>query len=279
MTTPRLASGGVVLAAAAAIAAADIAVLPGVLQRVLPSLLGAHAGNVALVETVFATAVFGILIVAALIAGALVGRNVAAAGPRPGPMAAIGLAVGIGGVSIATGYAAIAGTLTTGAGAGTGAGLLLLGAGAVAVQVVGEEVFFRGWLQPALVDRWSPAAGVVATALLFAGLHVVGGARAPLSIANLFLGGLMFGLFALRGRGLAGAVGVHFGWNATEQLVWGLDPNPGVGGFGAIADRDLAGAALWGGSGEGLNASIGMTAVLLAILAALALSRWRSPRD
>ena len=44
----------------------------------------------------------------------------------------------------------------------------------------------------------------------------------------------------------------------------------GVGGFGAVWDFELAGTGLWGGSAEGLNASLGMTLVLLAVLLPLA---------
>jgi uncharacterized protein len=113
----------------------------------------------------------------------------------------------------------------------------------------------------------------------FAALHVAGGARAPLSLVNLFLGGIMFGLFAARTGGIAAALGVHFAWNGAEQLLVGLDPNgqdgAWVGTFGALVDHDLRGAAIWGGSEEGLNASAGMTIALLAIVVPLAILSWR----
>ena len=129
----------------------------------------------------------------------------------------------------------------------------------------------RGWLQPALARRWGVGPAIVAGALAFAALHIPAGAHAPVSLLNLFGGGLLFGLFAARSGGLAGAIGAHWGWNACEQLVWGLDPNPGVGSFGAVFDYELVGRAIWGGSADGLNGSIGMTVALLALLLPLAL--------
>jgi serine/threonine protein phosphatase PrpC len=51
-----------------------------------------------------------------------------------------------------------------------------------------------------------------------------------------------------------------------------------VGSFGALVDLDLTGAALWGGSDEGLNGSIAMTLVLLVLLAPLLLVKSRKPR-
>ena len=84
-------------------------------------------------------------------------------------------------------------------------------------------------------------------------------------------------MLAARAGGVAGAGGAHWAWNAAEQLLFGLDPNPGVGGFGALLDLDLVGAARWGGSAEGLNARWAMTVALLALLVHVA-ARWWEPR-
>jgi membrane protease YdiL (CAAX protease family) len=107
-------------------------------------------------------------------------------------------------------------------------------------------------------------------------LHVLGGARDPLALANLFLGGLAFGLLAARAGGIAPAVGMHLAWNGAEQLVLGLEPNPGVSSFGSIVNLDLVGSAWWGGSTEGLNASVAMMVALLAILVPLVIYRRRA---
>ena len=53
---------------------------------------------------------------------------------------------------------------------------------------------------------------------------------------------------------------------AAEDLGFGLLPNPGLGDFGALANYDMLGGALWGGSEEGLNSSIAMTLVLTALV-------------
>ena len=268
--------GMLILIAAVAIAWVIVAFGPGLASHAIPRLIGASAAtDASLVETLFTVLVFGALIVVAFAAGALERRNVARPGVAPAPRFAVGLLAGFAGLTVAMLFARLAGTLAPGANGGAGVAMLALGTGVVALQTVAEEIYFRGWLQPALAARWSAPAAVAATSLAFAGLHVFGGARAPVSLVNLLIGGVVFGWFALEGRGIAGAVGVHFAWNASEQLVYGLDPNPGIGSFGAIVDRDLTGAAIWGGSTEGLNGSIGMTAALLAILAPLVLLTWR----
>ena len=87
---------------------------------------------------------------------------------------------------------------------------------------------------------------------------------------NLTLGGVLFGLLAWRSGGLGASIAAHAGWNWAETILFGLDPNPGTGGFGAIHDLDLVGAMRWGGSTEGLNASLAMTIVLAALILPLA---------
>ena len=272
------AGGAIVLAAGAAIGCVIVWWGPAVATWLTVRWLSAaHAASLPVVETLFTAAIFGALIVAAVIGGTIDHRNVLGAGERPLAMLATGLLVGFAGISVAVVYARIAGTLIAGATAASAVpAVLLWGAGVVGVQTAAEEVYFRGWLQPALARRWGIAAAVLATALVFAATHVVGGARGPVTLVNLFLGGLMFGLLAACGRGLAAAAAAHFAWNAGEQLIYGLDPNPGIGSFGAWLDMDLAGSSYWGGSVEGLNASLGMTAALLAILVPLALMTWRT---
>ena len=87
------------------------------------------------------------------------------------------------------------------------------------------------------------------------------------------LAGTLFGMLALRTGGLAAPVAAHWAWNCTETLALGLSPNPGVGDFGALADLDMRGSALWGGSEYGLNGSIAATFVLVALITPLLL--WR----
>jgi hypothetical protein len=92
---------------------------------------------------------------------------------------------------------------------------------------------------------------------------------------NLFLGGVLFGLLALRSNGLTAPVAAHFVYNVVEQSLFGLSPNPGAGVFGTVVDLDLRGQSLWGGSAEGLNASAALCVGLAAAIAPLALWRRR----
>ncbi|MGI4732260.1 MAG: CPBP family intramembrane glutamic endopeptidase [Janthinobacterium lividum] len=244
---------------------------PGWAARVLAwiGITGAAAS-----EAAFTALVFGAMIALAVVGGLATGVRSWTAGGG----SVSGAAIGAAGLLAATALAGIAGVVRHGGG-GAGGPLLLAGLATVLVQVTGEEMVFRGWLQPVLARATGQGMAVVLIAAAFAGLHALGGERDPLALANLGLGGLLFGVLAARGGGVVAAIGAHGVWNAGEQLVLGLDPNPGLGSFGSLADLDLVGAVRWGGSADGLNASWAMTAALLALLVPVAMRCRAHPGD
>ena len=221
-------------------------------------------------ENLFTLAIFGPMLAIGIAGRWLGGVTGPVFGERPGRAFLFGLAVGAGGLVLAVGYTWLAGSLVGGAGS-TILPALLLGIVTVTLQVAAEEMLFRGWLQPQIASVVGAPIAVLLVAVIFAALHLLGGATGLLTLANLMLGGILFGLIAVRDGGIAGALAAHWGWNAGEQLLFGLDPNPGVGVFGALFDFDLVGAARWGGSDQGLNASLAMTIALAAIVIPLAL--------
>ena len=255
-----LLGGGVVIAA--------IAILYGPLvATLLPT------GSALLITFLVSVAVFAPIAAAALGLGALSGVKIFAPGDAVGRWLAIGLAMGVVGLTITVGFTWIVGALALGSsGALVGPGLVA-GFALILFQVACEEAFFRGWVQPLLARFVPPLVALGIGAVLFAGFHVLGAARSPLTLVNLLLGGLWFGLLAWRSGGILAPIAAHFGWNASEQLIFGLDPNPGIGDFGTLIDWDLTGPSMWGGSAEGLNASVAMTFVMLALIVPLVLDR------
>ena len=263
-------------AAIALTAAIVLAVLAMLGVRALAGAVPAPTsrGTAAMLDAAFTLLLFGVLATVAVLAMSHGGGLRERAGAPSGRLLGIGLAAGFGGFGAAYLLAMVAGTSVPGAGPAS-IGLVALGTLVVLVQAAGEELYFRGWLLGSLERAWGawPALGV--SAIAFAALHLLGGARAPLSLANLLLGGLLFGLLAQRTRGLLVPIAAHWAWNWAEGILFGLDPNPGSGSFGALWDHDLVGAAAWGGSSEGLNASLAVTASLVAIL--IPLAAWPQP--
>jgi membrane protease YdiL (CAAX protease family) len=216
--------------------------------------------------TEFYALVFGPLIVLAIGLGLVCRTNVFARGRSPARWALAGLACGAGGFQMTHGFSRLNGGLVPAQAAASSGGLIALGVALTLFQAAAEELLFRGWLQPVIVERIGAAGGIVLTAVLFGAFHMLGGTGGAISLVNLALGGLWFGLLAWRSGGVLAPLMAHFAWNAIEDLGFGLVPNPGAGPLGAWSDHDLVGSTLWGGVQDGLNASIGTTCVLVALI-------------
>ena len=111
------------------------------------------------------------------------------------------------------------------------------------------------------------------TSILFGLVHVFSRGVPFVVFVNVTLAGAFFVLWALRTGGMAAPLAAHWAWNAIEQCLVGLTPNPGVDSMGTVFDLDLVGPVLFGGSSDGLNGSIGTTAALIVCLALLWLAR------
>lgn len=220
--------------------------------------------------TVYYALLFLPLIALAFLLGMVGHQRVARRGSAAAHWAMIAGALGLAGLLTTLGFAAINGGVVRGPGVPFSAGLVLLGVALTLLQVSTEELLFRGWLQPALIERIGVPLGIVLGAALFAAFHLPSGVRAPLSLVNLMLGGVWFGLLAQRSGGLVAPIAAHFAWNAVEDLGFGLTPNPGTGALGSWINLDLTGLSLWGAQADGLNASIGTTIVLAALIVPLA---------
>ena len=257
------------LALGVAGAAVEVGRLAGPQVAGLLRLDGALLGRQAVLDI----CIFAPLWAAALVGGGFERRAVWRKGSGA-PDAAAGLVFGAGLYVLAVALLKLTGHLAQGPDGGGGAALggVAAGLALTAFQAGAEEAVFRGWLQPVLCARWGVWCGLLAASAVFAALHLVAGERSPMALLNLMLGGMAFGLLALRSGGLWAPFAAHIAWNWIESGVLGLEPNPGVGAGGSIWDLDIVGAGLWSGGGDAMNGSLAATLVLLLGVAGLALS-------
>ena len=261
--------------AAASIAAAAIVFGAGAVFGILVAEPSFAAIADSLQEALFTLLLFGGLLAVAIVGLRLARIGIGSLiGPAPGRMAGIGCIVGAGGLAAAAALAALALHIEVSPAAPPPGVVALVGGTLLVLFQAGtEEVYFRGWLQAVLVRSWGPIPGLLAAATAFAVLHLISSDRSVLTVVNLLLAGLLFGVLALRSGGIALPIFAHFAWNWAEGIALGLAPNPGVGSFGALVDLDMTGAAAWGGAAEGLNASLATGFVLTALIIPFAV--WR----
>ena len=223
-----------------------------------------------------ATTSIGIILLA--VVGALLFGRWLWLGDKHRGLGILGVPTAIGGVACAIGIAWLAGGVVAAPGGSARGGLALFVGGSLLITAaaVGEEILVRGLLQPLLVRAWGPAAGILLASLGFALVHVSGGWIQPISLINIFVAGLWFGLLAWRTGGFLAPSLAHAAWNWSEAMLFGAYPNgpapyPWQGAYGTLIDLNLTGPAWLGGSGDGLDGSLLLTVVLAAIIIPLAM--------
>jgi len=125
-----------------------------------------------------------------------------------------------------------------------------------------EEALLRGYLFTTLAYSLRPWLAAVLSALVFAGLHAGNPGFSPLAFGGLTIIGLFF--VALRRPtpwGLALPIGVHWGWNFFEGLIFGF-PVSGLP-VPTIAQATLTGPDWWTGGSFGPEAG---AVVLVALI-------------
>ena len=131
-----------------------------------------------------------------------------------------------------------------------------------------EEVLLRGHPFQLLKSRFSSAAAVITTSLVFGLLHAANPGVTPSALVNISLAGVLLGVAVLRTGSLWFAIGVHTGWNwimAVSGLV--------VSGLPADMPRSeavVSGPVFWTGGSFGPEGGMTVTLVILLGIAVVA---------
>ncbi|NJP64733.1 CPBP family intramembrane glutamic endopeptidase [Streptomyces spiramenti] len=113
-----------------------------------------------------------------------------------------------------------------------------------AVQAPTEELLFRGYLLPALRERWGVAAGVLLSSALFAAAHMANpGATAAYALLT-FLLGVSLALWTLADGNLWRACAFHTVWNWAPAALGSGDGDGGTQDGAALEGGTLAAAAV-----------------------------------
>lgn len=145
--------------------------------------------------------------------------------------------------------------------------LLVLIFGALA-----EEMMFRGYPFQRLEEAIGPVGAIAVFSVLFAAVHLSNPGATPLGLLNTVLIGIVLALAYLRTRALWLSWGIHFGWNATLGLLFGL-PVSGLRIFSVVMHTSAKGPRWLTGGSYGVEASApGVFAVVIGLLLV-----WRWP--
>lgn len=191
----------------------------------------------------------------------------------------VGVFIGVIIVALAVGLIAVAGhvsfylTLTSRAVVRLGLELVILLAGALA-----EEVSFRGYPFQRMIEVVGPIPAVILVSVLFGAVHWTNPSSSAWSVLNTAVVGVLLCIAYLRTRALWLPWGIHFGWNFTLGVVFGL-PVSGLNEFAVIVHGRARGPIWLTGGSYGIEASATATAVMLAGVAlVIAFTRGRAGR-
>jgi len=97
-----------------------------------------------------------------------------------------------------------------------------------------EEIAFRGYPLRALNNVIGPWYAQLIIAIVFITEHVIGGMTWPQAIFGSGMGALLFGLAALKTKGIALSIGLHSAWNFGQ---WSLGFKNGAGIFKVVIEK------------------------------------------
>jgi membrane protease YdiL (CAAX protease family) len=140
--------------------------------------------------------------------------------------------------------------------------LLLVNLVTFAAAALAEEVAFRGFAYRRLIAAIGPVTATIAMSLFFGLLHIFNPGATLTSILVTMLAGLLFSVAWLRTHGLWLGWGLHFAWNASMGLLFGL-PVSGITEFSTVVQTNAFGRLWLTGGDYGPEAAIFTVLVLL----------------
>ena len=132
------------------------------------------------------------------------------------------------------------------------------------IQSAGEEVLARSWLMPAIESRFGAWAALLISSSLFGLMHAGNPNVSWVGISNVFLAGMMLGMFFLKYRNIWFITGLHAGWNWIQASVFDFN----VSGFDvdSLINFNPYGNELISGGQFGFEGSIVSCILLLGVI-------------
>ncbi|WP_251861683.1 CPBP family intramembrane glutamic endopeptidase [Clostridium sp. Marseille-Q2269] len=130
------------------------------------------------------------------------------------------------------------------------------------IQSATEEILVRGWLMNVLGAKYNITIGLIFSSLLFSLLHFFNPNVSLVAALNLFITGILFGLYVIKTKNIWGACGLHAAWNFFQGNIFGFEVSGLKTGVGSLMNLELVGSELFTGGAFGPEAGIACTIVL-----------------
>lgn len=142
------------------------------------------------------------------------------------------------------------------------------------VGSLNEEIMIRGYILNNFFDSMNKYIALIVSSLLFAVMHLANANVTVLSVINIFLAGILLGIYYVHKRNLWLPISLHFAWNFFQGPIFGFEVS-GVDVTGAIV-QNIQGDDLITGGTFGFEGSVMAT---LLMLIAIVLLHYRYQED
>lgn len=138
------------------------------------------------------------------------------------------------------------------------------------IQSSSEEIISRGWLMHVVGAKYKPIIGLIVSSIVFGLLHIFNPNVNILSMSNLILTGVMFGLYVIYTQDIWGVCGLHAAWNFSQSNIFGFNVSGMEIESGSLFKFSLDGPNILTGGSFGPEASILSTVIMFVVIIILA---------
>jgi len=133
------------------------------------------------------------------------------------------------------------------------------------VIAFGEEIMLRGYVLRQFMASYNKYIALIVSSVLFMLMHVFNKNISFLGLLNIFLAGVLLGMYYIHRKNLWFPIGLHFTWNFFQGPVFGFAVSGGYTGDSIISQQAVSGKDWLTGGAFGFEGSA-IAGIIVAIL-------------
>ena len=127
-----------------------------------------------------------------------------------------------------------------------------------------EEILMRGYVLINLMDSMNKYAALVLSSLLFSAMHLMNANMSIVPAINIFLAGILLGIYFIHKGNLWFPIGMHFTWNFFQGPIFGFEVSGHI--TNSIIVQEIAGHELLTGGEFGFEGSLIATVAMVILI-------------
>jgi len=125
-----------------------------------------------------------------------------------------------------------------------------------------EEILVRGYVLTNLMASMNKYWALIVSALLFSVMHLANDSTSLLSTVNIFLAGIMLGIYTIHKRNLWFPIAMHFTWNFFQGPILGFEVSGTK--MDSVINQQVSGSSLVTGGEFGFEGFLLLTVMMIA---------------